>query len=115
MQVTTPIRHKVIALLFTILFAGYYCSNTFFFHVHYIDNVAVCHSHPFGGATHAHSTAALSLISFLNSNFVISTAIAIAAIAYLSLISIILNKVVVETKRYFIFSSSLRAPPVSLN
>lgn len=104
---------RIAAAALAVLFSWYWCTITFFAHMHEVDGVRIVHSHPFTGssASHTHSAGQMQTISFL------SYLVAAAVSAGVSL--------VIPVCRRFIFAPvsssrknnveysllSLRAPP----
>ena len=108
----TETRHRIIALLLAMLFVSYYAGSTMCEHVHYVDNVMVVHSHPFGGAGHTHSASAMQALSVLNATMQFTY----AELA-MPFVAAILLFVVTAVAAYCPCSlqlkcPSLRAPPV---
>ena len=114
MQGILSIRHRLIALLLTIIFIGYVGNNTFCMHSRQVDNKVIVHANPFGEPTHSHNTASLITISAVN-HFIITAAtiLSIAAIS-MYLISIFRNQIFAKLKKNTTQYISLRAPPVAI-
>ncbi|MDD2960853.1 MAG: hypothetical protein PHR45_02080 [Muribaculaceae bacterium] len=104
-------RERNIAIFLLILFIGYFGNNTFFTHVHYINNIAIVHSHPFGGANHTHSSASLNTISLLNSVTLISAVSATIGIIVLHILYTLKYNRCPKRGSIAITHYSLRAPP----
>lgn len=104
-------RHRIIALLLALLFVGYYASNTMFEHVHYVDNVMVVHSHPFGGSGHSHTSAGMQAISLLNSAIILGSPETVTTSPAMLLIAIVGFVAAAAAISRHLLSLSLRAPP----
>ena len=98
--------------MLAVLFTGYYAGNTLCEHVHYVDNVMVVHSHPFGGSGHTHTSAGMQALTLFNANLIYTLTEA-AAVAVATTVAMVLTvaATVAVTTRYK-GSVSLRAPPV---
>lgn len=58
----SKVRIKRTALLLAFLFLGYYINQSIFLHMHYVDGVAITHSHPFSHS-HSHSHSACQCVA----------------------------------------------------
>ena len=113
---------KVLRLLMPVLFLGYLSSATMFMHTHYINGIAVVHSHPYqssgdGTSGHQHSNQGFLLIAVL-SHF----SALVAAVGIVCLAAAILYKTrqFVTRKKAHIglihcAAFGLRAPPLSVS
>jgi len=60
---------RIAATALAVVFSWYWCSITFFAHIHEIDGVRIVHSHPYTGcptASHTHSAGQMQTISYLS-------------------------------------------------
>jgi len=102
---------KLLALFLLVIFCTFQANNLLFIHVHYIDGVAVAHSHINGGK-HTHSADGFSTIALLSSFHSLKADIT----SYLLLTPIIflitlLPKNTVHILKKHLRISHLRAPP----
>ena len=105
-------RHRILAVMLAVLFTGYYAGNTLCEHVHYVDNVMVVHSHPFGGSGHTHTSAGMQALTMFNA-MLIYTLTEAAAMAVATTVAMVLTvAVTVSVTTSYKGSVSLRAPPV---
>jgi hypothetical protein len=107
-----------VSLLLAFLFAAYYGSTTLFNHTHFINGVAISHSHPFNPFSeklptgHEHTSEEFKLIQFLSNVLISSLILAISFKIILPLIEFMpgINSIssgfVHEPAIFF-----LRAPP----
>ena len=114
MQGKLTLKHRLIALLLTIIFIGYVGNNTFFMHTHTENNRVIVHAHPYGESTHTHSSASFHTISLLNHFLATATAVLTVAMACMYLISIFRNQIIVRIKEKTQNNISLRAPPAQI-
>ena len=106
-------RKNVLALLMTLLFTAYYCSITFFPHVHYIGNTVVRHSHPYTNASHSHNSTTVTLLTELSHMVLTIPGAALLPLAFRKLIAVSAEK---KEQGYILKTytlSLLRGPPVS--
>lgn len=106
------IRHRIMALLLAVLFVSYYAGSTMCEHVHYVDDVMVVHSHPFGGSSHSHSATGMQTLSVLNGMLVF----VLAAVSTVIVTPLVVMEIVPAVTATHILSYrssvALRAPPV---
>lgn len=105
-------RHRILAVMLAVLFTGYYAGNTLCEHVHYVDNVMVVHSHPFGGSGHTHTSAGMQALTMFNATLIytLTEASAMAVATTVAMVLTVAATVSVTTR--YKGSVSLRAPPV---
>ncbi|HPF00930.1 MAG: hypothetical protein AB7V36_07840 [Bacteroidales bacterium] len=113
---------KILRLLLPVLFLGYMSSATLFMHTHYINGVAVVHSHPYksaddGSSGHQHSNQGFLLIAVLSH---ISVLVAAAGIVCLAAFVFYKTRQFVTRRKALIglihcSAFGLRAPPFSVS
>lgn len=108
------IRKKIAVVLLTIIFLAFYGGNTMFYHVHYIDNVAYVHSHPFASTNHAHSTSVIHSIDQINGGLAfLKSSTELEQFIPKAIAIFYLKKIVNKLGRTY-NHSSLRAPPAMI-
>ena len=110
---------KILRLLLLVLFLGYLSSATMFMHTHYINGVAVVHSHPYqsssdGTSGHQHSNKVFLLIAVL-SHF--SALVAIIGVGFISVRFFYKYKQFITREKAYIeiihcAAFGFRAPPI---
>ena len=117
------LKHRVnniVRYFFLLLFLGYYTSITLFTHPHVIDGITIVHSHPFKAGTgknpvnHQHSTNGFLLIHLLANLLTTALLFEFASELYHSVSGKLNFKKRTGNFVYpaFLFSYSLRAPPL---
>ncbi|MGN1246830.1 MAG: hypothetical protein ACI4UN_09360, partial [Muribaculaceae bacterium] len=105
-------RHRILAMMLAVLFMGYYASSTLCEHVHYVNDVMVVHSHPFGGSGHTHTAAGLQALSLFNAtlHYILAEVATVAVAVTVAMVITVAATVAVATR--FMGKPALRAPPV---
>ena len=105
-------RHRILAVMLAVLFTSYYAGNTLCEHVHYVDDVMVVHSHPFGGSGHTHTSAGMQALTMFNATLIYTLTEAAAMAVATKVAMVITVAVTVALVTSYKGGASLRAPPV---
>lgn len=106
------LKHRIVAVFFTLLLIVYVGNTTFFIHEHNVGDLKIVHSHPYSSASHSHTANTFAAISLLSA----ITALSDIFIGEIEVDERLLAVLEQETEQFFYFESiynlSLRAPPI---